>query len=216
MTTYYATTEDELELLDSARRVLGGNLFEFLLSGLGEPHHPRRRFSAKTIRAHGPGLGYQLEVVAESEKGLPGGSDPLVMAALVHLLWTGERGRDEVIFRDEALLGILSWPDTRESRVAIEVAVERYYNSAYHRTSREPLGPGRGERVSSQVQKLVPGYEITVELLSDPPKKTHKSTIVQFMPKLVEEVSGAEKYFLGVDFERLEYLQRVSPDSSQT
>lgn len=216
MTPHYTPTGDELELLDSARRVLGANLFEFLLSGLGEPHHSRRRFSAKSIRAHGPGLVYQFEVVAESEKGLPGGPDPLVMAALVHLLWTGERGRDEVIFRDEALLGILSWPDTRESRVAIEVAVERYYNSAYHRTSREPLGPGRGERVSSQVQKLVSGYEITVELLSDPPKKTHKSTIVQFMPKLVEEVSGAEKYFLGVDFERLEYLQRVSPDSSQT
>jgi hypothetical protein len=207
MDTHFVATEDEGELLDSARRVLGGNLFEFLLSGLGEPHHPRRRFTARSIRAHGPGLTYRLEVVAESEKGLPGGRDPLVMAALLHLLWTVSKGRDEVVFRDEQLLEILLWPDTRESRVAVEAAVERYYNTAYHRTSREPLGPGGGERVSSQVQKLVTGYDTTLELREGPPKEVRKSTILHFTTKLIEEVTGPEKYFLGIDFERLGQMQ---------
>jgi hypothetical protein len=177
MTTHYAPTEDEWELLDFARRVLGDNLLEFMLSGLGEPHHPHRRFTATSTRAHGPGSPYQLEAVAESEKGLPGGRDPLVMAALLHLLWTGEKGRDEVVFRDEMVLERLSWPDTRESRSAVGAAVERYYNSAYHRTSRESLGPGGGERVSSQVQKLVIGYETTLELREGPPKEIRKSMI---------------------------------------
>jgi hypothetical protein len=46
-----------------------------------------------SIRAHGPGLTCQLEAVGErSEKELPSGRDPVVMAALLHLLWTGERG----------------------------------------------------------------------------------------------------------------------------
>lgn len=207
MDTHFVATEDEGELLDSARRVLGGNLFEFLLSGLGEPHHPRRLFTARSIRAHGPGLTYRLEVVAESEKGLPGGRDPLVMAALLHLLWTDSKGRDEVVFRDGQLLEILLWPDTRESRVAVEAAVERYYNTAYHRTSREPLGLGRGELVSSQVQKLVTGYDTTLELREEPPKKVRKSTILYFTTKLIEEVTGPEKYFLGIDFERLGQLQ---------
>ena len=53
------------------------------------------------------------------------------------------------------------------------------------------------------MQKLVPGYETTVEQLSGPLREVRKSTIVQFAPKLIEEVSGAEKYFLGIDFERL-------------
>lgn len=187
--------------------MLGGNLFGFLLCGLGEPHHLRRRYTATSIREHGPGVTYQLEAVAESEKGLPGGSDPVVMAALLHLLWTGGRGRDEIVFRESELLVLLSWPDTRESRLAVEAAVERYFNTAYHRISREPLGKGRGEMVSSQVQKLITGIETTLELREGPPKKVRKSTILHFTTKLVEDVAGKEKYFLGIDFERLEGLQ---------
>jgi hypothetical protein len=212
MNAAYIPTEVEQDLLDTARRVLGGNLFEFLLSGLGEPHYPRRRFTAASIREHGAGLTFQLEAVAESEKGLPGGRDPVVMAALLHLLWTGGRGRDEVVFREEELLGLLSWPDTRESRLTVEAAVERYFNTGYHRTSREPLGEGRGEMVSSQVQKLITGIDTTLELREGPPKKVRKSTILHFTTKLVEEVSGAEKYFLGLDFARLR-LKRLQLNS---
>jgi hypothetical protein len=209
MLTHYNPTEDEGELLDSASRVLGGNLFRFLLSGLGEPHHPRRRYTATSIRAYGPGLTFQLEAVAESEKGLPGSRDPLVMAALLHLLWTEYKGRDEVIVREGIVLERLGWDDTKEARLDVGAAVERYYNTAYHRTSRESLGEGKGERVSSQVQKLVTGYDMTLELREGPPKEVRKSTILHFMTKLVEEVTGPEKYFLGVDFERLEQLQEV-------
>jgi hypothetical protein len=203
MNPLYVPTDVEHDLLDSARRMLGVNLSEFLLSGLGEPHQSRRHYTAQSIRTHGPGLTFRLEAVSDYDRGLPGGRDPLVMAALLHLLWIGERGRDEVVFRDEALLERLSWPDTTESRSTIAVAVERYYSTAYQKTSTEPMRAGGGERRSSHVQKLVSGYETTVELLSDPPKEVRKSTIVQFTPKLIEEVSGAEKYFLGINFERL-------------
>jgi hypothetical protein len=213
MSTSYIPTEAEHDLLDTARRVLGVNLSEFLLCGLGEPHQPRRLYTARTMRAHGPGLTFQLEVVSDSKEGLPGGRDPLVMAALLHLLWTGERGRDEIVFRDEALLERLAWPSIPESRRLISETVERYYCTAYLRRSTEPMGAGSGERRSSQVQKLIPGYETTVELLSGPLKETRKSTVVQFMPKLVEEVTGPEKYFLGVDFERLQ-LERIMTDDA--
>jgi hypothetical protein len=204
----YTLTEAEHDLLDTARRVLGGNLFEFLLSGLREPHHPRRRYTATSIREHGQGLVYQLKSVAETDKGLPGGRDPLVMAALLHLLLTGGRGRDEVVFSDEDLLGILSWPDTLESRLTVEAAVERYYDAAYHRTSRESLGLDGGEMVSAQVQKLVTGYETTEEWEVGTLREKRKSTILHFTTKLVEEVSGTRKYFLGIDFERLR-LERI-------
>jgi hypothetical protein len=214
MSTPYVPTEAEHDLLDTARRVLGANLSEFLLCGLGELNQPRRLYTARSVRAHGPGLTFQLEVVSDSGEGLPGGREPLVMAALLHLLWTGKKGRDEVVFRDEELLERLSWHDTPESRRSIGEAVERYYCTAYLRTSTEPMGGGGGERRSSQVQKLVPGYERTLELLSGPPKEMRKSTVVQFMPNLIEEVSGAEKYFLGVDFEWLR-LERVMPETAE-
>ena len=130
------------------------------------------------------------------------------------MLWTGEKGRDEVIFRDGMVLERLGWEDTKESRLDVEAAVERYYNTAYHRMSREPLREGRGERVTSQVQKLVTGYDMTLELREGPPKEVWKSTILHFMTKLIEEVTGPEKYFLGIDFERLEKLQLIVPESS--
>jgi hypothetical protein len=214
MSTRYIPTDDERELLDSARRVLGGNLTEFMLCGLGEPHHSRRGFAATSVRAGRPGGTYQLEVVSESDDGLPGGRDPLVMAALLHLLWTRGKGRDEVIFRDEEVLEILFWPDTRESRSAVEAAVKRYYAAAYRRTSRESLGEGKGESVSSQVQKLVTGYDTTLASREGPPKEMLKSTILYFTTKLIEEVTGPEKYFLGIDFERLR-LEPVTNEIEQ-
>jgi hypothetical protein len=210
MDTHYVPTDAEEELLDTARRVLGGNLTEFMLCGLGEPYHPRRRFTATSIRTGRPGGAYQLEVVSESDDGLPGGREPLVMAALLHLLWTGGKGRDEVIFRDEELLEILSWPDTRESRSTVESAVRRYYYAAYRRTSRESFGEGQGELVSSQVQKLVTGYDTTLASREGPPREVRKSTVLHFTTKLIEEVTGPEKYFLGIDFEILR-LERIIP-----
>ena len=207
MATPYVPTDDEEELLDTARRVLGGNLSAFLLCGLGEPHHPRRLFAATSVRTGRPEGAYRLEVVSESDDGLPGGREPLVMAALLHLLWTSGKGRDEVIFRDEELLEILSWTDTRESRSTVESAVRRYYCAGYRRTSREPFGEGQGELVSSQVQKLVTGYDTTLASRERPPREVRKSTVLHFTTKLVEEVTGYEKYFLGIDFERLRLEQ---------
>lgn len=136
------------------------------------------------------------------------------MATLLHLLWIGDRGRDDVVFRDKALLERLAWPDTPEARRSIGEAVERYYCTAYLRRSTELMGVAGGERRSSQIQKLIPGYETTLDLLSGPPKETRKSTVVQFMPKLIEEVTGSEKYFLGVDFEWLQ-LTRLQDDMEQ-
>lgn len=214
MSTPYVPTEAEHDLLNTARRVLGSNLFEFLLSGLGEPHHARRRYTAISIREHNLGL-TQLEVIAETEKGLPGGRDPVVMAALLHLLRTGGKGRDEVVYSDGELLGILSWPDTLESRLSMNASVERYYCAAYHRMSRESLGEERGEMVSSQVQKLVTGYETTEEWeVGTPRGKRHKETILHFTTKLVEEMSSAGKYFLGIDFEQFERISRVQLEDS--
>lgn len=209
----YAPTKAERDLLNTTRRVLGDNLYGFLLSGLGEPHDRRRRYTARSIREHGTGLVYQLEAVGESEKGLPGGRDPVVMAALLHLLWTGRRERNEVVFRDEELLAILFWPDTRASRLSVEAAVKRYYCTGYYQTNRRVLGPGRGEMVSSQVQKLVPGYDTTLEWEVGAPKGKRKSTIVHFSKKLIEGVSGKEKIFLGIDFESIERLQPLPADN---
>jgi hypothetical protein len=65
------------------------------------------------------------------------------------------------------------------------------------------------------VQKLVTGYDTTRALREGSPREVRKSTVLHFTTKLVEEVTGAEKYFLGVDFERLRLEPVMREDSGQ-
>lgn len=213
MNSPYVPTEAEQDLLDFVRRVLGGNLSEFLLSGLGEPHKTRQRFTARSTKTHKWAPTYQFEVVSDTEGELPGGRDPLVLAALLHLMWTVKAGRSEVAFRDEELLEKLGWQDTKESRRSIETTIERYFSTSYCVTSRELPRAERIEGRYSHVRKLVTGYETTRELRLDAPGVVLKSTVVQFVAGFYEEVAGEEKYFFGIDFEQLE-LERLSVDSS--
>lgn len=214
MSSSYAPTETEQDLLDFVRRVLGVNLSEFLLSGLGEPHQTRRRYTARSTKSHKWARTYQFEIVNDYEDGLPGGHDPLVLAALLHLMWTGRAGRHEVAFRDEELLEKLGWPETKESRRAIEATVERYFSTSYCVTSRELPRAERIEGRYSHVRKLITGYEITKEQLLNAPGVILKSTVVQFAAGFFEEVSGQEKYFFEIDFESLERLQPLPIDVS--
>ncbi|MDQ5826529.1 MAG: hypothetical protein M3441_20240 [Chloroflexota bacterium] len=216
MTIPYALTEAEQDLLDFARRVLGGNLSEFLLSGLGEPHQTRRRYGARSTRPHKWARTYQFEIVSDDEGGLPGGRDPLVLAALLHLMWTGREGRHEVAFRDGELLEKLGWPESEESRRCVEATIERYFSTSYCVTSRELQRAERVEGQYSQVRKLITGYEVTKERLPDAPKAVLKSTVVQFAAGFYEEVSSGSKYFFGIDFEQLQLRQLTAEEVTST
>jgi hypothetical protein len=215
MSFSYIPTETEQDLLDFVRRVLGGNLSEFLLSGLGEPHQTRRRYTARSTKTHKWARTYQFEIVSDNEDGLPGGCDPLVLAALLHLMWTNKEGRHEVAFRDEELLEKLGWPESKESRRSIEATVDRYFSTSYCVTSRELPRAERIEGRYSHVRKLVTGYEITKERLVEVPSVVLNSTVVRFEVGFFEEVSGEEKYFFGIDFGSLERLQPLPGDGSE-
>lgn len=214
MSSSYTPTETEQDLLDFVRRVLGANLSEFLLSGLGEPHHTHRRYTAHSTKTHKWARTYQFKIVSDTQDELPGGRDPLVLAALLHLMWTGKAGRHDVAFRDEELLEKLGWPESKESRRCVEAAVDRYFSTSYCITSRELLRVKCIEGQYSHVRKLVTGYEMTFNRLPGAPGTVLKSTVVQFAAGFFEEVSGEEKYFFGIDFEGLGRLQPLPVDSS--
>lgn len=211
--TAYATTEAEQELLDYARRILGDNLAEFLLSGLKDASHLRRRsYTVQSGDGHRKIRNYKLDVISEDGRGVPAGRDPLVLAAVLHLMWTRRAYFDEVAFRDEVLLERLGWADMPESRRAIEAAVERYYSTSYRLQRAEPRGPGEMEVRYSQVQQLVAGYDTTDEWSSETSNTERKSTVIYFAAGFVEGVSTEQKYFLGIDFERLGPLQLVQSE----
>lgn len=210
--TAYAITEAEQELLDYARWILGDNLAEFLLSGSKDASQPRRSYTVQSGDRHGKIREYKLDIISENGRGIPAGRDPLVLAAVLHLMWTRRAYLDEVAFRDEVLLERLGWADSPESHLAIEAAVERYYSTSYRLQRAEPRGSGEMEVRYSQVQQLVAGYDTTDEWSNETSSMERKSTVIYFAAGFVEGVSTEQKYFLGIDFERLGPLQLVQPE----
>jgi hypothetical protein len=207
MDTLYVATETEQAVLEFARRQLGANLASLLLAGLGEPSVPNhRRFDVQTRGASGPPTVYQLEVISEDGRGVPAGRHPMVLAGILHMLFIDRTSRDEVVFSDKALLTKLGWEDTVEARRTIAAAIKRYYTTAYYLGRTEVRGAEQVKVRYSRVQKLVSGYDTTSQYAGDPPVEAYKSTVIYFGMSFFEEVSGEEKYFLGIDFESLRWL----------
>jgi hypothetical protein len=86
MSSYLTDSDAENRVVETARQMMGANLSDFLLSGLGEPSHPRSRsFTAKGTEGREE-ITYLLKIVSDSTLGLPAGKDPLVMAAVLSLI----------------------------------------------------------------------------------------------------------------------------------
>jgi hypothetical protein len=98
--------------------MLGENLAEFLLAGLGEAHRTKRRtFIAQSTNLQGVSTCYKLEMLNESKQGLPIEHDPLVFAALLQTLSELKSPRSKVRFRDHDILTRLQWPQSIESEL---------------------------------------------------------------------------------------------------
>lgn len=125
MSTDYKLSETERRALDDARRLLGDNLTDFLLSGLGEAEISHRRaFAARSTSRHSWGVTYRFEMVNES--GLAAGREPLVLAALLGLLQEDQPPEGGLVFRECKVIESLGWPDTAESRKLVKQALEKY------------------------------------------------------------------------------------------
>lgn len=198
-------TDVEENILAEARKLLGANLTDFLLSGLGQTsvtHH--RAFTAQSAIRHDEII-YQLEMFNDSEQGLPRGRDPLVMALLLNLLHEGMRMDDTVDFNVCDILKTLGWSQTPEPQLLIKLAVERYASTIYCLTARAV----REEETQSHFQRLLISYETVSKPL---PEKSagQLSMKVKFFPAFIYHIHTHRKTFLGIDFSQLQELREIS------
>lgn len=123
----------ERRLLRFALDTFGEPLSHFLLAGLGEKQVGRRwRFTISYVSDEGVRLERRVRVIThEPEDGsscLPRGHDPLVLLALLRLLWRKGRAADYRLSYDrEEVLSLLGWEDTPQARSEIDEAVGRYF-----------------------------------------------------------------------------------------
>jgi hypothetical protein len=206
----------EGQALAEARKLLGDNLSEFLLSGLGESGISHRRsFIARSIPSHGDEITYQLELINDSEMGLPIGRDPVVLAVLLDLLWERQPLDSTILFRQSDILEKLKWTYDAESQRLLKQALERYVLTSYCLV--DPTiaeGEGFSGRYAS-VGRLLTGFEMVSPL--QPQKKTGEPRVTisesrfaraHFLPGLIHDVISERKYFLGVEFQRLRKIHQ--------
>lgn len=207
MSSYRTDSDAEYRVVESARRMMGANLSDFLLCGLGEPSHPRSRsFTAKGTKG-GEEVTYLLKIASDSDSGLPAGKDPLVMAAVLSLISARGGYNDEVALNTGSITAALAWPVSQTSRLTVEQAVERYCSAAYYMAvgaAHEPVSPA-GEY--PHCARLLAGYDVEHEESAGVPTVESSSITVKFIPGFLPGISTERKFFLGVDFESLKEIQ---------
>lgn len=211
MSSNFDLTETEQKIMNEVRQMLGSNLANYLLSGLGETntinHHA---FTALSASSQAEKVTYHFEMRNESGRnGLPSGRDPLVLAALIGLLWERQPLDSRVTFKDNDIMEKLQWPLIPESQTLIRQALERYFLTAYYL-----IDPNINENEPTDGQyasfkTLVIGYETTSVLL--PVKRTtqRKMISVQFLPGFSYDTLSESKRFLGIDFQGLRELREI-------
>lgn len=215
MAQEFELSNAERDALAEARELLGDNLANFLLSGLGESGISyRRSFTATGKLLQGDDVTYQLELINDSKLGLPSERDPIVLATLLDILWERQPLDSTILFRQGDILEKLGWGDDAESHYLIKRALERYAFTAYclvDPTATEE--EGYGSRYAS-VGRLLIGYEMASPLY--PLKKRGQPKYAtaepffgsaQFLPGLIHDVISERKIFLGIDFQRVQEIQ---------
>jgi hypothetical protein len=205
-------TDAERSTLNEAFKLLGDNLAHFLFSGLGESGISHRRaFTAQSIPSHGDEVIYQLEMINDSEQGLPLGRDPLVLAALLDLLWERQPLDSTILFRECDILEKLEWPHDAESQRLIKRALERYILTAYCLIDPHVSEEERLSGDYAVIGRLLIGYETTAILRPQNKTGQPRSVKAEFWPALIHDVISGRKYFLGIEFQSLGKIQQISP-----
>lgn len=205
----------ERRLLDEVRKLLGANLADFLFSGLGESsivHH--RSFTARSVPIQADEIPYHFKMTNDSELGLPIGRDPLVLAALLDILWERQPLDSTILFREGNILEKLGWDDDHENHSLIKRALERYAFTAYCLVDPTPKQEESPSNRYASVARLLIGYEMASPLYplkkrGQPKYATSEAAFAcaHFLPGLIQDVISERKNFLGTDFQRLKEIR---------
>lgn len=209
-------TSTEQYILKETRKLLGDNLADLLLSGLGETSITQRRvFTAQSSPSLSGEVTYQFEMINDSEQGLPIGYDPLVMASLLGFLWERQPLDSTILFRRSDILEKLEWDDDVESRSLIKRALERYALTAYCLVDPASNEEGHPSGRFVCIGRLLTGYEMASPLYPLMRKGQLKYAVSEqlfacahFLPGIIQDVISQRKNFLGIDFQKLDVLSQ--------
>jgi hypothetical protein len=193
-----------------AYEILGDNLADFLLSSLGESDITHQRnFTVQITPVHGSAT-YQFGMLNDSEQGLPTGRDPLVMAVLLGFLWERSPADGKVNLRQEEIAEQLGWSSDTEYELTIRRAIEKYASTAYYMVDTEAPEEQRLYGQYSHYRRLIINCEITRVGMAVTREVQERFTTVQFYPQFNFDINSERKFFLGINFQHLQFLKQIS------
>jgi hypothetical protein len=154
--------ESSAALIARTHRAFGLFPSALLLLGYGETEIIKSRsFTTSYTDANSTEVERKLEMVTDSDLGLPRGTDPLVLGGLLTLLFEKGEQTNTLVFRKSELLNILGWENTTAARQDIEGALKRYYATSYRGVNvwSNPTQAGRVE----EERRLIVGYKFVDE-----------------------------------------------------
>jgi hypothetical protein len=211
MNSNFKPTETEQKILSEARYLLGNNLADYLLSGLGETNITDcRAFIARSTSHHGQDSTYRFEIINESEEGLPIERDPLVLAVLLDTLREQRKMDDTVTIKVSDILETFRCSQTPASELLIKQAIERYVSTTYCLID-PPVPEGESR---SRFRRLIIEYET----ISRPPPVagTDRQSFIKvtFFPSFIYSIIPWRK-FLGIEFHSLTMVREIPCESSE-
>jgi hypothetical protein len=154
--------EGAAALIARTHRAFGLFPSALLLLGYGETEIIKSRsFTTTYTDPKNTAVERKLEMVTDSELGLPRGTDPLVLGGLLTLLFERGEHTNNLVFRKSELLNILGWDNTTAARQDIEGALKRYYATSY-RGVNVWSNPTRAGRIEEE-RRLIVGYKFVDE-----------------------------------------------------
>jgi hypothetical protein len=183
--------ESPAALIARTHRAFGLFPSALLLLGYGETEIIKNRsFTTTFTDPNNTAVERKLEMVTDSELGLPRGTDPLVLGGLLTLLFEKGEQTNNLVFRKSELLNILGWDNTTAARQDIEGALKRYYATSYRGVNvwSNPTQAGRIE----EERRLIVGYKFVDE------RKTRY--LADKLRTNEEGVTGGHRQFTQISF----------------
>lgn len=180
------------QLLAFAEAEFGDHLSGLLLSGYGESAAARQRsYAVLTRDRSGQEQEHVVKVATDHHSGLPSGGEPLVLIALLKLLFAGkglQTGR--VVYAHKAVSEMIGWEDSPETGEAVNAAVIRYFHLFYGKEESMSIEPSGPLVRYSQTMRLIAGYDYQDEVESSGVRGVRTYNRITFDREFIEQLRG--------------------------
>jgi hypothetical protein len=179
-------------LLAFANAEFGDRLSELLLSGYGGGAAARQRsYAVLTRDGSGQAQEHMIKVATDHPSGLPSGREPLVLIALLKLLFAGtglQTGR--VVYAHKAVSEMIGWERSPETGEAVDAAVTRYFHLFYGKEESMSIDSGGTLMKHSQSRRLITGYDHQDEVEPSAGRGVRSYNRVTFRREFIEQLRG--------------------------